>query len=189
MNVESTESLAKGGAFPRTQLLDDAFLSDFDVVPVDEDEWEIVKFAKTPKMCTYLAAFANGRFGHVEGGCSSAFDGRHIPMRIYGLPHQVHQAGLALATSEKLLPIFERLFDIPYPLPKLDTLAVPGYGNGAMENWGLVIGGHSVYLIDEATAGIAAKKMTVSVASHELAHRESILSCSILRVLLLTGSR
>ena len=176
MDVGSTESLGQGGKFPRTQLLDDTFLADLDSTSSDEEEWEIVKFAKTPKMCTYLAAFANGRFGHVEGGCSSSFDGRRIPMRVYGLPHQVHQAGLALATSERLLPIFERLFDIPYPLPKLDTLAVPGYGSGAMENWGLIIGGHSVYLSDEATAGIAAKKLTVTVASHELAHRKLLLA-------------
>ncbi|GAA5972534.1 hypothetical protein JCM3765_000808, partial [Sporobolomyces pararoseus] len=171
MNVEAVRRLDHEGAFPRTELLRDGFFSSFTASDNDPTEWEIVSFAPTPRMSTYLAAWSNGPFSFVEGGCHSAFDGRWIPMRVYTLPHEIHQARYALETNAKVLPILERFFDIPYPLPKLDTLAVPGFGNGAMENWGLVIGGASIYLMDEGSANIATEKQLVGVASHELAHQ------------------
>lgn len=178
MNVESVRKLERGGPFPRTQLLaDDCFSSEAETSS-DQDEWELVRFGKTPKMSSYLAAWANGEFAFVEGGCHSALSKRFITMRVYTLPHEVYQAEAALRTNEKVLPVLERFFDLDFPLPKLDTLATPGFGNGAMENWGLIIGGSSVYLIDEAKAGTAAKKMLVAVAAHEIAHRElSFPSC------------
>lgn len=171
MNVESTRTLENGGAFPRTELLTDDMIEPIEGTTKADPEWELVKFATTPKMSTYLAAWGNGEFSFVEGGCRSALVDRWIPMRIYTLPHQVNQAHFALATNAKVLPIIERFFDIPYPLPKLDTLAVPGFGNGAMENWGLIIGGSSVYLLSEAEAGTATRKMLVTTAAHEIAHR------------------
>ncbi|GAA5820394.1 hypothetical protein JCM11491_005474 [Sporobolomyces phaffii] len=172
-SVDSSRRLKDGGAFPRTPLLTEAFFSSTtEDHQTDGDEWEIVHFKVTPRMSTYLAAWANGDFSFVEGGCHSEFDNKFISMRIYTLPHQIHQANLALKASERILPIIERFFDIPYPLEKLDTLATPGFGNGAMENWGLVIGGSSIYLVDDDNAGVAAQKMLKSVASHEIAHRK-----------------
>ena len=40
-----------------------------------------------------------------------------------------------LDVSARALVVYEKFFDIEFPLPKLDTLAVPEGGSGAMENW------------------------------------------------------
>lgn len=37
-----------------------------------------------------------------------------------------------------ILEYFEKYFQIPYPLPKLDMVALPDFGFHAMENWGLI---------------------------------------------------
>jgi aminopeptidase 2 len=37
-------------------------------------------------------------------------------------PNHIHQGQFALDVTAKVLPIYESLFDIEYPLPKLDTL-------------------------------------------------------------------
>lgn len=40
--------------------------------------------------------------------------------------------------ATKLLPFYERYFDIVFNLPKIDMVAVPDFGFSAMENWGLI---------------------------------------------------
>jgi aminopeptidase N len=37
-----------------------------------------------------------------------------------------------------LLPAADEYFGIPYPLPKMDLLAIPDFAAGAMENWGAI---------------------------------------------------
>ncbi|CEQ41474.1 SPOSA6832_03182 [Sporobolomyces salmonicolor] len=188
-NVESTHYVGKGGDFPRSELLTDSFFAESQSVEVihaaktegktegetavkeDDtisagtfaDDWELVKFAPTPKMSTYLVAWANGDFEHIEGSYTSPLTKRKVPMRVYATHDHIAQAGLALETKERILPIYEQMFDIPYPLPKLDTLA--------MENWGLITGRTSVYLYDPKKSGIAAKKHVIGVQSHEVAHQ------------------
>ena len=44
----------------------------------------------------------------------------------------------ALEVGVIVLNHYEKFFAAPYPLPKMDLLAVPDFAAGAMENWGLV---------------------------------------------------
>ena len=41
----------------------------------------------------------------------------------------------ALYVKKSVLPLYEQVFDIEYPLPKLDTLVATDFDAGAMENW------------------------------------------------------
>lgn len=36
----------------------------------------------------------------------------------------IHQARFALDVKKAVLPLYEKVFDVGYPLPKLDTLVV-----------------------------------------------------------------
>lgn len=36
----------------------------------------------------------------------------------------IHQAAFALDVAARVIPIYETVFDVEYPLPKLDTLVV-----------------------------------------------------------------
>jgi aminopeptidase N len=38
----------------------------------------------------------------------------------------------------KSLDLYDDFFGHPFPLPKLDMVAIPEFAAGAMENWGLV---------------------------------------------------
>lgn len=44
------------------------------------------------------------------------------------------EAAFALNLAGKGLKLFEDMFDMPYPLPKLDLGAVPDFSTGAMKN-------------------------------------------------------
>lgn len=97
-----------------------------------------VKYATTPRMSTYLLAFIVGPFEYIEGFTSGEYNGRPIKTRVYTLPGLSEQGRHALNVGMETLEYFAKVFELPYPLPKLDMVAIPDFDAGAMENWGLV---------------------------------------------------
>ncbi|EJU01768.1 Metalloprotease [Dacryopinax primogenitus] len=134
-------------------------------------EWTATTFSTTPNMSTYLVAFANGPFEFLERIHTSAITGKDTIMRVYTTKQHISQARLALDVTARVLPMYEEIFDIPYPLPKLDTLAVDDFDFGAMENWGLMIGRTDAYLYDEEKDGLRTKPIVTRVIAHEVAHQ------------------
>ncbi|KAJ6455781.1 leucyl aminopeptidase [Mycena sanguinolenta] len=124
------------------------------------DKWKITRFEKTPPMSTYIVAFANGQFVHREKKVVMPLSGKTVPLRIYSTPDVIHQADFALDVAARVLPIYETVFDVEYPLPKLDTLV----------NWGLITGRTTALLLDPAKADVHAKKYVAVTQSHEVAH-------------------
>lgn len=137
----------------------------------EKSEWELTSFDVTPKMSTYLVAFANGPFLHIDSSYTSPLTGKVIDVKVYTTAEYIHQAKFSLEVTTKVMPEYERVFDIPYPLPKLDTLVASDFDAGAMENWGLITGRTSIYLVDEEKGGLSARKLAASVQSHECAHQ------------------
>ncbi len=64
-----------------------------------------------------------------------------------------------------------RSFNIPYPLPKLDLIAIPDFESGAMENWGAVTYRERALLYDPKHSSAAGKEQVATVIAHELAHQ------------------
>ncbi len=50
-------------------------------------------------------------------------------------------------------------------------IAIPDFGAGAMENWGLVTYRETVLLYDEEEASEGWKSLVCTIISHELAHQ------------------
>lgn len=134
------------------------------------NKWKISRFETTPPMSSYIVAFANGNFAHLESSYTSPLSRKTRPLRIYTTPDLIHQAQFALDVKAKVLPIYETVFDVEYPLPKLDTLVAHDFDAGAMENWGLITGRTSAFLLDPKRTDMAAKQRVVSTQSHEVAH-------------------
>ena len=59
---------------------------------------------------------------------------------------------------------------MPYPLPKLDQIAIPGGFGGAMENWGGITYYESALLFDPEKSSAATKQDIYEVIAHEMAH-------------------
>ncbi|KAF8603360.1 hypothetical protein BDV93DRAFT_523426 [Ceratobasidium sp. AG-I] len=137
---------------------------------VNKKGWKITAFDKTPPMSSYLVAFANGHFEHLESSYTSPLTGKTRPLRIYATGEIIHQAQFALDVKAKVIPLYEKVFDIEYPLPKLDTLVAHDFNIGAMENWGLITGRTSAFLFDEKKSDLQGKKLVASSQSHECAH-------------------
>ncbi|ODN05748.1 Puromycin-sensitive aminopeptidase [Orchesella cincta] len=126
---------------------------------------KIVKFERSVKMSTYVMAFAIGEFDFVEGRTP---DG--ILCRVYTPVGKKERGTFALEVVMKSLGYYKKYFGIPYPLPKMDLLAVAEFGSGAMENWGLVIFRENVLLVDDQLSSVASKQATSLTVAHETAH-------------------
>ena len=73
-------------------------------------------------------------------------------------------------SSQQILEYFNDYFGQPYPLPKLDHIAVPGGFGGAMENWGGITYYESRLLFDPEKSSAETKQSIYEVIAHETAH-------------------
>jgi aminopeptidase 2 len=105
-------------------------------------KWKITQFKTTPPMSSYIVAYANGHFEYLERSVVMPLSGKTLPLRVYGsllcschcfitlifihlaTADNIHQAQFALDVKADVLPWYEKVFDVEFPLPKLDTLVV-----------------------------------------------------------------
>lgn len=120
-----------------------------------------VFFAETKPLPTYLLAFVAGPVDVVQGPVLPPTALRESALSIRGLAPRGR--GPLLKTSlERTAAVVldqEQAFGLPYPYDKLDIVAVPDFGAGAMENAGLVTFRDTLLYVDD-TSAIAAQKAT-----------------------------
>lgn len=124
-----------------------------------------VHFNTTPLMSTYLVAFIVGDLKCIENNTY------RVPIKVYATPGSEHLGQYAVDIAAKTLKFFDEKFDIPYPLPKCDMVAIHDFSAGAMENFGLITFRVIDLLIDPANANISTKQRVTEVVMHELAHQ------------------
>ncbi|ORZ34473.1 aminopeptidase [Catenaria anguillulae PL171] len=132
-----------------------------------------VKFARTPIMSTYLLAFAVGELEYIESKTSPSCKALPNPVtvRVYTTKGESGKGKFGLGCAVRILEYFSEVFGEPYPLPKMDMIAVPDFSAGAMENWGLVTYRTIYLLFDEKTSSAKTKEGVAYVVAHELAHQ------------------
>src|SRR3989344_4017319 len=128
--------------------------------------YKSVKFESTPRMSTYLLAFIVGDFEYIEKKTKGG-----VMVRVFVTPGKSLQAKFALDVAVKTLDFYEDYFDIKYPLPVSDLIAIPDFAAGAMENWGAVTYRESAILVDPEKSSTANKQWVALVIAHELAHQ------------------
>jgi puromycin-sensitive aminopeptidase len=129
------------------------------------DGMRTVRFATTPPMSTYLLAFAVGDMKSIEERSESG-----TLMRVWATSGNEERGRYALDVSLRLLDWFNDYFGIPYPLPKLDHLAIPDFAAGAMENWGCITYREPTLLVDESASSASTRQLVAEIVAHEMAH-------------------
>lgn len=125
-----------------------------------------VSFETTPRMSTYLLAFATGDIDYKEAKTKTG-----VVVRTYATPDNVQFTDFALEVAVKCLEFYDEYFAIPYPLAKCDMIALPDFASGAMENWGLITYREQTLLVDPKTSTLTTKQYVAMVVAHELAHQ------------------
>ncbi|KAF3184457.1 hypothetical protein TWF788_005162 [Orbilia oligospora] len=139
--------------------------------PEASGDLKVVRFETSPKMSTYLYAWACGEFEYVETKTERKYNGVQIPVRVYTTTGLKEQGQFALDNAAKIVDYFSEVFDIDYPLPKVDMLAVHEFSHGAMENWGLITYRTTAVLYEEGKSDPRYKNRVAYVVAHELAHQ------------------
>ncbi|XP_072888855.1 aminopeptidase N-like isoform X2 [Hemitrygon akajei] len=134
---------------------------------IDKVKWYNVSFETTHKMSTYLLAFIVCDFDNVEEISNGTL------IRIWARKAAIaeDQGSYALNVTGPILTFFESYYQVPYPLPKSDQIALPDFNAGAMENWGLVTYRETALLYDPLLSSNGNKERVVTVVAHELAHQ------------------
>ncbi|TKY64316.1 Aminopeptidase M1 [Spatholobus suberectus] len=138
-------------------------------MPVENEKLDgvlkTVYFEESPVISTYLVAVVVGLFDYNE---VATVDG--VKVRLYCAVGKSDQGKLAMDIAVKSLDIFTKYFSVPYPLPKLDLVAVPEFAGGAMENYGLIIYRENELLYHDLYSTAARKQRITIVTAHEVAH-------------------
>lgn len=100
-----------------------------------EDGLRTVRFGTTPVMSTYLVAVVVGEYDYVE---DTSNDG--VLVRVYTPLGKKEQGLFALDVATKVLPYYKDYFNIAYPLPKMDLIAIADFSAG--ELW--LLSSHSI---------------------------------------------
>ncbi|XP_032596884.1 puromycin-sensitive aminopeptidase isoform X2 [Drosophila grimshawi] len=125
-----------------------------------------VRFDRTPIMSTYLVAVVVGEYDFVE---AKSDDG--VIVRVFTPVGKRDQGQFALDVATKVLPYYKSYFNIAYPLPKMDLIAISDFSAGAMENWGLVTYRETFVLVDPKNTSLMRKQSIALTVGHEIAHQ------------------
>ena len=123
-----------------------------------------IAFEQTPKMSTYLVFFGVGEFEFTR-------DNEDPRVRVATLPGMKPYATFGLEFGRKSLAFSEDYYGIPYPLPKMDLIAIPDFAFGAMENWGAITFRENLLLHYPEITSKSGEERICEVIAHEIAHQ------------------
>ncbi len=142
-------------------------LSNMPVISQNTQDGKLITaFETTPLMSTYLLAFVVGELHKKTTTTKSG-----VEVNVWATPAQPAKSlDFALDIASRTIDFYDDYFDTPYPLPKSDHVALPDFGSGAMENWGLITYRETTLLADPQLTSIDSRHYIATVIAHELAH-------------------
>ncbi|XP_069977547.1 aminopeptidase N-like [Penaeus vannamei] len=90
---------------------------------------------------------------------------------VWAQPSAIRHAEYVSEVGSKILAFYESYFNVSYPLPKMDMVAVPDIAVRGMENWGLITMIDRSILYDPDVDSANHKDTLLEVVAHELAHQ------------------
>src|SRR6266487_2593712 len=127
-------------------------------------EGKEVRFAATPPMSSYLNVLVAGELDLIEARSDST------QVRVIATKGKAELGRYAVEATAQILQYYNDYFGVPYPLPKLDQIALPGGFGGAMENWGGITYYESALLFDPKNSSAETRQRIYEVIAHETAH-------------------
>lgn len=137
-----------------------------EINPEKRKETGVWTFETTPRMSTYLLAFA---LGDLQSKLTTTKSG--VEVGIFATKaHKASSLDFALDFAKRVLEFYEDYFGVPYPLKQCYHVALPDFSAGAMENWGLITY-REIYLLADDNSSLMSRQQIALVIAHEVAHQ------------------
>ena len=129
-------------------------------------------FATTAPLPTYLVAIAVGPYDIMQGPNlpPSKLRALPLPVRAITVAGKGSRAAFALKNTPPIIAFLEDYFAAPFPYPKLDLIAPPGFTAGGMENAGAITYTERGILLDEKSS-VQQRRYFTLLHAHEIAHQ------------------
>jgi aminopeptidase N len=121
-------------------------------------------FERSPPMPSYLVEFTAGRLRELTGNLGK------VRLGVWAVAGRQSDGAVALANARQILADYECYFGYSFPLPKLDSIAIPGGFSGAMENWGAITYNDQLLLVSRDSS-MSDRQQVYSTQAHEMAHQ------------------
>lgn len=135
-----------------------------DPEPLPLSEMSLFKYKVTPPMAPSIFGFVVGDLELLRSENSK------IPIGVYCPIGELSLCKYPLLVAQSVLETLVCLFEMPFPLSKVDMVALPFLSDGAMENWGLITVISSQLLVESASSD-ARRKLARQLIAHELVHQ------------------
>ncbi len=127
----------------------------------------ITSFETSPKMSTYLLAFVIGEMHSVSGKTKDGI----VVSSWSTVAQKTDHLKYANKEAIRCLEFFTNYFKTPFPLKKLDQVALPDFEALAMENWGLITYREVGLLADPLNRSLSGEQLITLVIAHEVSHQ------------------
>ena len=137
-------------------------------VPMSDNDifvWDV--YQETPVMPTYILAFVISRYSYNQGLNASS----GTEFKVWSSKSFLDQTKLVADIGPKILDFYDQLYNISYPLPKMDLVGIQNFANEGMENWGLIVLSESLMAYDPERTSTEDKENIIHLVSHEMAHQ------------------
>ncbi|CAF3554685.1 unnamed protein product [Rotaria sordida] len=143
-------------------------------MPIESSEtqsngWLLTQFQKTVPMSSYLLALVVADFDCLTRSNTGRF--QNITTSVCAQSEKKDDLNYALEIATQSIRDFEEQYQINYPLPKCDHIAVPDFDAGAMENFGCILYRETRLFYNNRTSSSSNKQSVALVIAHELAHQ------------------
>ncbi|CAF4700745.1 unnamed protein product [Rotaria sp. Silwood1] len=129
----------------------------------------LTRFKKSIPMSSYLLALIVADFDCLTRHDTGLY--RNVTMSVCVQSERKDDLYYALDIATKSIHDFEEQYQINYPLPKCDHIAVPNFDIPGMENFGCIVYSETRLLYNNQTSTSLNQQQVALIITHELSHQ------------------
>ncbi|XP_046588380.1 glutamyl aminopeptidase isoform X1 [Neodiprion lecontei] len=128
-----------------------------------------VTFATSPPMPTFLVGLVVCDFQAQTTNVTN-LDGETFPVSFYTTEAQLYKSALPLQVATNALAYYINLFNVSYPLPKFDMVAIADITFSLVESWGMVQAAEHAILYTSNTSSTSNMDDVIFTTCYGVAH-------------------